>query len=264
MKVISWNIFNGQAANPTQPSPPLGVSIREIIASLSADVLAVQEVDENQPRSGSVHQMEIIAEAMDAPYWGYARAVIGTPGFGWRKPTQDEKIIHSESTLPGYGIGLASKIAVKTWHRVDLPASPVGFPLAFPAEKGFRLRYTKDEPRVAIIAELENGFTIAATHLSFVPFWNYFQLLKLIRYMRKLPGEHLIVGDINLPWNIPTRFTSWKSLVDKKTFPSYKPVLQFDYILASKKSKNFEATPIVFSDSQMSDHRPIGVDLHLI
>ena len=263
MKVISWNIFNGQAANPTQPIPPLAASIRETIASLGADLLAVQEVDENQPRSGSVHQLEIIAEAMGAPYWGYARAVIGTPGFGWRKPTENEKIIHSESPLPGYGIGLASKIPVKNWHRVDLPPSWIGFALAFPTEKGFRLKYTKDEPRVAIIAELENGFTVAATHLSFVPFWNYFQLLTLIRYMRKLPGEHLIVGDINLPWNIPTKFTSWKSLVAKKTFPAYKPALQFDYILAAKRSKNLQVVPIEFSDSKMSDHRPIGVELHL-
>ena len=263
MKVISWNIFNGQAANPTQSIPPLAASIRETITSLGADVLAVQEVDENQPRSGSVHQLEIIAEAMGAPYWGYARTVIGTPGFGWRKPTENEKIIHSESPLPGYGIGLASKIPVQNWHRVDLPPSWIGFALAFPTEKGFRLKYTKDEPRVAIIAELENGFTVAATHLSFVPFWNYFQLLTLIRYMRKLPGENLIVGDINLPWNIPTKFTSWKSLVAKKTFPAYKPALQFDYILAAKRSKNLKVVPIEFSDSKMSDHRPIGVELHL-
>lgn len=263
MKVISWNIFNGQAANPTQPIPPLEASIRETITSAGADLLAVQEVDENQPRSGSVHQLEIIAEAMGAPYWGYARAVIGTPGFGWRKPTESEKIIHSESTLPGYGIGLASRIPVKNWHRVDLPASWFGLALAYPTEKGFRLKYAKDEPRVAIIAELENGYTVAATHLSFVPFWNYFQLLKLIRYMRKLPGEHLIVGDINLPWDIPTKFTSWRSLVSKKTFPAYKPSLQFDYILAAKKSKNLTATPLEFEGSIMSDHRPIGVALHL-
>ena len=123
MKVISWNIFNGQAANPMLPVPPLAQSIRDAIASVEADVLAVQEVDEKQPRSGSVHQMEIVAEAMGAPYWGYARAVIGTPGFGWRKPTEAEKIIHSDSDQPGYGIGLASRIPVKAWHRMDLPAS---------------------------------------------------------------------------------------------------------------------------------------------
>ena len=81
MKVISWNVFNGQGANPTLPAPSLSESIRETIASVGGDVLAVQEVDENQTRSGSVHQMEIIAAAIGAAHWGYARAVIGTPRF---------------------------------------------------------------------------------------------------------------------------------------------------------------------------------------
>jgi endonuclease/exonuclease/phosphatase family metal-dependent hydrolase len=260
MKVISWNIFNGQGANPTLPSPDLTESIRQTIASLGADVLAVQEVDENQARSGSVHQLEIIANAMGAPHWGYARAVIGTPGFGWRKPNENEKIIHSDSDQPGYGIGLASRIPVRAWHRIDLPASWFGLALAYPTDKGFRMKYAKDEPRVAIIAELENGFTIAATHLSFVPFWNYFQLRLLMRKMKDLPGKHLIVGDINLPWNIPQRFSRWSSLISKKTFPSYKPSLQFDYILALEK---VESSPIEFTASAMSDHLPIGVEIKL-
>ena len=260
MKVISWNIFNGQAGNPTLPVPPLADSIRDCVAAVGGDVLAVQEVDEKQSRSGSVHQMEIIAEAMGAAHWGYARAVIGTPGFGWRRPTESEKIIHSESELPGYGIGLASKIPVRKWHRVDLPASWLGLALAYPTDRGFRIKYAKDEPRVAIIAELENGFTVAATHLSFVPFWNYYQLRKLMRYMKSLPGEHLIVGDINLPWNIPQNFSSWRSLASKKTFPSYKPSLQFDYILAKGK---LPAQRIDFAPSKMSDHLPIGVEVEL-
>ena len=260
MKVISWNIFNGQGANPTLPVPDLDESIRQTIAGIGGDVLAVQEVDENQVRSGSVHQLEIIAQAMGAPYWGYARAVIGTPGFGWRKPNEDEKIIHSDSTQPGYGIGLASRIPVRAWHRIDLPASWFGLALAYPTDKGFRMKYAKDEPRVAIIAELENGITIAATHLSFVPFWNYYQLRLLMRKMKHLPGKHLIVGDINLPWNIPQRFSRWSSLVGKKTFPSYKPSLQFDYILALE---SLESKPIEFAPSAMSDHLPIGVEINL-
>jgi endonuclease/exonuclease/phosphatase family metal-dependent hydrolase len=260
MKVISWNIFNGQAANPTEPAPGLSSSINDAVGLVGCDVIAVQEVDENQPRSGSVHQMEIVAGAIGANHWGYARAVIGTPGFGWRKPSAAEKIIHSESTLPGYGIGLASKIPVTNWHRLDLPASWFGFALAFPTEKGFRLKYAKDEPRVAIIAELENGFTVAATHLSFVPFWNYFQLLKLQRFMTKLPGTPLIVGDINLPWNIPERFTPWKSLVSKRTFPAYKPALQFDYILSKTSLK---VTSLEIPVSKLSDHLPLGANIEL-
>lgn len=261
MKVISWNIFNGQAANPTEPAPDLTESIQQLTALTGCDLIAVQEVDENQPRSGTVHQMEIVAKAIGAEHWGYARAVIGTPGFGWRRPTDSEKTIQTETDsldLPGYGIGIATKVPVKAWHRIDLPASWFGIALAYPTEKGFRLKYAKDEPRVAVIAELENGFTVAATHLSFVPFWNYFQLLILSRKMKSLPGKHLIIGDINLPWNIPARFTSWSSLVAKRTFPVYKPSLQFDYILAKE---NVRATEFTFESSRLSDHLPIGAEI---
>jgi endonuclease/exonuclease/phosphatase family metal-dependent hydrolase len=269
MKVISWNIFNGQAANPTLPAPELAESIRATIASVGADILAVQEVDENQERSGNVHQMEIIANAMGAEHWGYARAVIGTPGYSWRHPNSDEKIIHSESKEPGYGIGLASKIPVRAWHRIDLAASWIGIFLPFPAKKGFRLRYAKDEPRVAIVAELENGFTITATHLSFVPFWNYIQLAVVKRRLRKIPGNHIIIGDLNIPFTFPTHFTVWRSLVVRKTFPSYKPTIQFDYILAHKlhhrgnNSQQLVASEISLPLSPMSDHRPIGAEISL-
>ena len=76
MKVISWNIFNGQGANPTLPVPSLSESIRETIAAVGGELLAVQEVDENQSRSGTVHQMEVIAEAMGAAVIGRCVAVI--------------------------------------------------------------------------------------------------------------------------------------------------------------------------------------------
>ena len=269
MKVISWNIFNGQAANPIESAPELSESIRDVVTMIDADLLAVQEVDENQPRSGNVHQMEIIAQAMGAVHWGYARAVIGTPGFSWRSPNMDEKIFHSVSAEPGYGIGLASRIPVRTWHRIDLAASWIGIFLPFPTKKGLRLRYTRDEPRVAIIAELDNGFTITATHLSFVPIWNYFQLRKVKRYLRKRPGHHIIIGDLNIPFAFPNRFKVWKSLVIRKTYPSYKPTLQFDYILYHKpfdRNKDFQkiiTSEITLPISMMSDHRPIGAEILL-
>ena len=269
MKVISWNIFNGQAANPTQPVPDLSESIQTVVGAIGADILAVQEVDENQPRSGKVNQMEVIAQAMGAEHWGYARTVMGTPGFSWRSPTNDEKIFHSSSAEPAYGIGLASRIPVRTWHRIDLAASPVGIFLPFPTKKGFRLRYTHDEPRVAIVAELDNGFTITATHLSFVPFWNYFQLKKIKRHVKKLPGHHIIIGDLNIPFTFPISSRAWKSLVNRKTFPSYKPAVQFDYILLQEPfGHTLDLQKIVTSEISlpvysMSDHCPIGVEISL-
>ena len=87
----------------------------------------------------------------------------------------------------------------------------MGLPLAIPAgdDEGTRKKiqfiYVKDEPRVALAAELANGFTVVVTHLSFVPFVNYFQLMKIRRWLKRIPGEHLIVGDLNLGWSLSVR-----------------------------------------------------------
>ena len=49
MRLATFNILNGRTASDDQVE--LGV-FRDAVASLDADVLALQEVDRNQPRSG--------------------------------------------------------------------------------------------------------------------------------------------------------------------------------------------------------------------
>jgi endonuclease/exonuclease/phosphatase family metal-dependent hydrolase len=133
--------------------------------------------------------------------------------------------------------------------------------------KGVKLIYIKDEPRVAITAELENGLTITNTHLSFVPGVNIFQLNKLAKYVGKLPGHKLLIGDLNLPANLPQNLAaltgSWHSLVKQNTYPSWKPGIQFDYLLCkSEDLVNFKAQALpVFSSVKLSDHLPIGAEI---
>ena len=255
MKVISWNILHGEQL------PIAGPTMEWVDACvlLGADILGLQEIDENQPRSGSRKQVEEIAAAIGTSHWAYARTVIGTPGAAWRKPAAGEGVLHAEFNEPSYGIGMVSKIPVRKWSRVDLGRSWIGLPLPVASNKGARFVYVKDEPRVALIAELENGFTVAVTHLSFVPFVNYFQLRKLQRVLKKMPGKKLIIGDLNLGWNIPGRLTSWRSLHTTKTYPSWKPAIQFDYILGEA---NLLATPLTHPKIGVSDHASIGVEVN--
>ena len=255
MKVISWNVLHGQRVPVEEKSLDLTGACNQ----LGADLLGVQEVDENQPRSGGSKQVEAIAAAMGTVHWAYARTVIGTPGEMWRRPESSESLLHTHFSEPSYGIGLISKIPVRTWHRIELGRSWIGLPLPIPSDKGMRWAYVRDEPRVALIAELENSYTVAVTHLSFVPFVNYFQLRKLQRVMKHLPGRKLIIGDLNLGWNIPGRFTRWKSLVSHSTYPAWKPAIQFDYILAPSEQLG---SPLEHLALGISDHLSIGVELY--
>jgi endonuclease/exonuclease/phosphatase family metal-dependent hydrolase len=89
----------------------------------------------------------------------------------------------------------------------------------------------------------------------------------LAKYLRKLPGRQLLIGDMNLPGNLPQKLATlggnWSSLVKQNTYPSWKPGIQFDYLLCrSEDLDNFEALlmPII-SDLKLSDHIPIGAEI---
>jgi endonuclease/exonuclease/phosphatase family metal-dependent hydrolase len=252
MRVISWNLLHGSTPLPTSTPPTL----TEVFAELECDLIGVQEVDENQLRSNGACQVAEIAELLGSEHWAYARTVIGTPGEKWRKPAPHEGVLHAHFDQPSYGIGLISKIPVTTWHRLELGRSLIGLPLLVGGKRGVRMMYVKDEPRVALIAELSNGFTVALTHLSFVPFVNYYQLRKIQRYLNRLPGKKILMGDLNLPFGIPQKWSSWFSLNNQMTYPSWKPAVQFDYILAQEE---LTATPLSFEPTGMSDHSPLGV-----
>ena len=88
------------------------------MTALGADVLALQEVDRGQPRSGGVHQAELAAAAMGAAHWRFTGTVAGTPGEdGWLPATPASA---GDGAGPGYGIALLSRLPVLEWHELRL------------------------------------------------------------------------------------------------------------------------------------------------
>ena len=142
----------------------------------------------------------------------------------------------------------------------------VGMPLLIPNEgkSGAKFIYVQDEPRVALIAELENGLTITTTHLSFAPGVNIYQLGKLTNFLKTIPGKHILTGDLNLPGDLPSKLSSvtggWSSLIKQSTYPSWKPKIQFDYLLA-KGDSGFTAKQLPQLKPIISDHIPIGAEI---
>ena len=271
MRVISWNLLHGQVI------PPLGeqdwqqnliTAAKDVAKHFQPDFISLQEVDYLQPRSENINQTKLIAESMGLKYWYYLPTLLGTPGSKWQKIKNLEPGIISQNTnnpspKTSYGIGFATSVPVKKIYTKALGRSIIGMPLLIPKDngKGVRFIYVKDEPRVAIIAELENGLTIATTHLSFVPFVNVFQLNRLIFTLKKLPGISVLVGDLNLPANIPSRLSKFKSVISQSTYPSWKPKIQFDYIMVTNK-QTVQATPLSTMKPDISDHVPLGVELN--
>ena len=236
-------------------------------------VIGVQEVDAYQDRSDQVFQVAEIASELSAKYFGFLRCVIGTPGFSWRKVRKDEAnlitdaLVQSDDKPPSYGIGLITNIPVLNWEVLALGKSIIGLPLVFPdATAGENVRpkikfiYVKDEPRFALAAQLDNGYTVVNMHLSFVPFVNLYQLWKVKRWLTKMPGKHILLGDFNLPFEIPVKFSKWKSLSPMATYPTWQPKIQFDYILSN--SKELSSVKAIYLESKISDHLPVTIEIN--
>ena len=271
MRITSWNLLHGQGAR----------SFRAVADALDVGnsdfVIGVQEVDAFQDRSDQVFQVADLASELSAKHFAFVRCVIGTPGFKWRKVKSDEAILITNTSSanddnpPSYGIGLITNIPVTKWEVLALGKSVIGLPLIFPAgdrngssKPKLRFIYVKDEPRYAVAAQLENGFTVVNMHLSFVPFVNLFQLRKIKKWAKKLSQQYgtqvLIMGDLNLPKGIPAIWSNWNSLITQNTYPSWGAKIQFDYILSNTlKVSQYEALDTVITG--ISDHLPIRVKI---
>ena len=278
MRITSWNFLHGQPLKPPAVEPGLGKDgdlgeqrYASAVRSLGSDLIALQEMDFKLERSGSLDQSRDVAKIISANYWGFAPAISGTPGVKWRKLKTDEKLILThenvnQGEIPGcYGISIISKVPVKKWLRLELGRSLLGMPLLIGNEKGkLAMLYVKDEPRVAIAAVLDNGWTVINTHLSFVPLVNIFQLLKLSLWAESIEREYatkvILLGDFNLPWGIPSKLTRWKRATQSLSYPSWGPKISFDYILMRQENL-VQGVEVTVPSLDISDHRPISIDL---
>ena len=272
MRVISWNLLHGQKIPPTGTQNwqlELETAAKTVADKMQPDFLALQEVDNFQSRSGFINQSKLIAESMQLKHWAYLPTLIGTPGEKWHAVKDLNKAIitsenHQSNDVASYGIALATNQPIKKLYVKKLGRSIIGMPLLVPKDngKGVRFIYVKDEPRVALVAELENGFTIATTHLSFVPGVNIFQLNKLSSFLKKLAGISVLMGDLNLPAKLPSKLSGYRSVLSQSTYPSWGPKIQFDYIMAKKsllKDSQLTSLEIKSTNPGISDHIPIGV-----
>ncbi|MDT7570506.1 MAG: hypothetical protein QOE05_680 [Actinomycetota bacterium] len=199
----------------------------DAVRSLDADLLALQEVDLGQPRSGGLDLTTIAAEAMGAVDGRFVAALTGLPG-DWQPADGTAGV-----TGPAYGNAFLSRYKVTGWRTVRLPSAPVPVPYRWP---GRRLpSWERDEPRVAIVADVDapdGPLTVATTHLSFLPMSCGRQLRCLVGSLPRLDRPLALVGDLNMGRGRAERLTGLAPLVTGSTFPAHGPTRQIDHLLA--------------------------------
>ncbi|MEV4556109.1 endonuclease/exonuclease/phosphatase family protein [Kitasatospora sp. NPDC049285] len=300
LRIATYNLLHGQPVAPDGSPAPFpadpGAPLAEAVAALDADVLALQEVDRHQDRSGRTDQAAVAAKAMGATDWRFAAALHGTPApsAGWvTDPAVPGLQVYGPDDLdaatgqPSYGTALLTRLPVLHWRARRFAPAPFGLPLRVAGRRG--LTPVPDEPRAALAAVLAGPggeFTAVAAHLSFVPGWNVAQLAAIRRWIADLPQPYLVLGDFNLIGAVPrtvlgsahaiqrtarrervrtarrTRLQGWYDLARTPTYPSHRPSVQFDHILGIGVPRNTVGS-VSAPRTEVSDHRPLVVDVQM-
>src|SRR3954453_24080522 len=123
MRIATFNILSGRSPGDDQVHQG---RYAEAVRHLDADLLGLQEVDRNQPRSQHADLTAIAAEAMGAPHHLFVAALSGTPGATWSAATGDE-----QPDSAAYGVPFLSRYDVLGWRVVRLPGAPAPVPHRF-------------------------------------------------------------------------------------------------------------------------------------
>ena len=252
MRLATFNILHARSLADGQVDlDRFAAAVRD----LDADVLALQEVDRDQPRSHGADLTVLAAEAMGAPEHRFAAVLHGEPGL-WTAATGD----HQPATA-SYGIALLSRYPVREWRVLNLPVlrrkAPVlwpGQPLAGARQRRAPRRARRGDPGAA--GRRHGGGDAPDVH----------------------PGlEHPPAAHARLATSprSPGRSSSWatstsgatgrpaspgmRPLATAATFPVAHPLRQLDHILADGPVEPLGAARAV--DTGLSDHRALVVDV---
>ena len=254
MRLATFNLLHGRSTRDGQVDfDRLSAAVR----TLDPDILALQEVDRDQPRSHLADLTAVASEAMGAVTHRFAAALSGTPGATWMAATEDD--------IPGtaaYGIALLSRYPAHSWHVSRLPRIPFRFPLYLSGPR--KVVVVDEEPRAVVIGHIDTPggtLTVANTHLSFVPGWGQWQLRRILRDLAPVKDPVVLMGDLNMRDPLPARVAGYRSLARHPTFPVETPNRQLDHILLRG-----DLGTVVSSSAPLlpvSDHRALAVDLSI-
>jgi endonuclease/exonuclease/phosphatase family metal-dependent hydrolase len=248
VRLVTCNIWSGRGADGLVDPERLG----RVLAGLDADVLALQEVDRDQDRSGGADLAAVVAQACGALHHRFAPALLGVPDGRWSVPHDGV-----DPGGPAYGVALVSRYPVTGWSVLPVPPLAGRVPYRWPGDRWPST--VRDEPRIALRATVATPFgavTVVTTHLSFLPVSRTRQLRRLARALPR-EGPLVLLGDLNLGLRAAARATGLAAEPVGPTFPADSPVRQIDHLLRRGLPPPSYAAAV---HTEVSDHRAVVAD----
>jgi endonuclease/exonuclease/phosphatase family metal-dependent hydrolase len=253
MRLATYNILHGRSTVDGHVDVE---RFRAAVQTLDVDVLALQEVDRDQPRSHRADLTTVASESGAAPEHRFVATLRGLPGI-WTATSGEQ-----QPERASYGIALLSRHPVDEWRVIPLPRKGR---LTWVRHPGRWLhRPVRDEPRAAVAAVVrgpQGPLTVVNTHLSWLRGWNDHQLAILLEKIADLPRPLVLMGDLNM---LPPHVAKKSGLVPlavAHTYPVGEPVRQIDHILGDGAVRPLG--PARSIDTGLSDHRALVVDVTL-
>lgn len=269
IRLLSFNLQHGRPGDGARLDPataPLADSdiadagaAREVLAALAdqirdidPDVIALQEVDLGQRRSGRLDQTAVLADLLGWDGHRFAATYAGPVVGLRRRPRRSALTGRADDVLgplrallgagpAGFGNALLTRLPVRAWRVARLGRGPA----VLTRRGGGRAldprsyALSTSTMRNMIAAQIDpvdgaggaGGLAVASTHLATRTGTAAAQLAAAWAALAALPGPHALAGDLNLHAELFTPLGIARDLGEGATYPSGAPARRIDHIL---------------------------------
>ncbi len=282
IRLLSLNLQHGRPGDgarldpATAPLADLDIAdagaAREVLAALAdqirdidPDVIALQEVDLGQRRSGRLDQTAVLADLLGWDGHRFAATYAGPVVGLRRRPRRSALTGRADDVLgplrallgegpAGFGNALLTRLPVRAWRVARLGRGPA----VLTRRGGGRAldprsyELSTSTMRNMIAAQIDpvdgaggpGGLAVASTHLATRTDTAAAQLAAAWAALAALPGPHVLAGDLNLHAELLAPLGIARSLGQGATYPSGAPVRRIDHVLTDPWPTGADGLPV--------------------
>lgn len=269
IRLLSFNLQHGRPGDGARLDPATASladsdiadagAAREVLAALAdqirdidPDVIALQEVDLGQRRSGRLDQTAVLADLLGWEGRRFAATYAGPVVGLRRRPRRSALTGRADDVLgplrallgagpAGFGNALLTRLPVRAWRVARLGRGPA----VLTRRSGGRAldprsyALSTSTMRNMIAAQIgpvdgaggPGGLAVASTHLATRTGTAAAQLAAAWAALAALPGPHVLAGDLNMHAELLAPLGIARGLGEGATYPSGAPARRIDHVL---------------------------------